>query len=188
MKILNFGSCNIDYVYTLDHIVQGGETEAINSLEIFPGGKGLNQSVAIARAGAPVYHAGCIGEGGEFFTQILTQNGVDISHLKQLKVKNGHAIIQVSSDGENAIFALHNGQICFSNKAKGRISVFSHNDVSKGVCEKGLLYSLDNYDLDNKTSIGSGNSFIGKKAEISVDNGTLLIYTSKKNLDCHLTK
>ncbi len=104
MKILNFGSCNIDYVYTLDHIVQGGETEAINSLEIFPGGKGLNQSVAIARAGAPVYHAGCIGEGGEFFTQILTQNGVDISHLKQLKVKNGHAIIQVSADGENAIF------------------------------------------------------------------------------------
>ena len=91
-------------------------------------------------------------------------------------------------DGENVIFALHNGKICFSNKAKGRISVFSHNDVSKGVCEKGLLYSLDNYDLDNKTSLGSGNSFIGKKAEISVDNGTLLIYTSKKNLDCHLTK
>ena len=91
-------------------------------------------------------------------------------------------------DGENAIFALHNGKICFSNKAKGRISVFSHNDVSKGVCEKGLLYSLDNYDLDNKTSIGSGNSFIGKKAEISVDNGTLLIYTSKENLDYHLTK
>ena len=91
-------------------------------------------------------------------------------------------------DGENAIFALHNGKLCFSNKAKGRISVFSHNDVSKGVCEKGLLYSLDNYDLDNKTSLGSGNSFIGKKAEISVDNGTLLIYTSKENLDCHLTK
>lgn len=91
-------------------------------------------------------------------------------------------------DGENAIFALHNGKICFSNKAKGRISVFSHNDVSKGVCEKGLLYSLDNYDLDNKTSLGSGNSFIGKKAEISVDNGTLLIYTSKENLDYHLTK
>lgn len=91
-------------------------------------------------------------------------------------------------DGENAIFALHNGKICFSNKAKGRISVFSHNDVSKGVCEKGLLYSLDNYDLGNKTSLGSGNSFIGKKAEISVDNGTLLIYTSKENLDYHLTK
>lgn len=104
MKILNFGSCNIDYVYNLDHIVEGGETEAINSLEIFPGGKGLNQSVAIARAGAPVYHAGCIGEGGEFFTQILSQNGVDVTYLKQLKVKNGHAIIQVSADGENAIF------------------------------------------------------------------------------------
>ena len=52
MKILNFGSCNIDYVYRLDHIVNGGETEHGDILDIFPGGKGLNQSVALARAGA----------------------------------------------------------------------------------------------------------------------------------------
>lgn len=57
MKILNFGSCNIDYVYRLDHIVNGGETEHGDRLDIFPGGKGLNQSVALARAGAAVFHA-----------------------------------------------------------------------------------------------------------------------------------
>ena len=51
MKILNFGSCNIDFVYKLDHIVTIGETETSNSMQVFPGGKGLNQSVALAKAG-----------------------------------------------------------------------------------------------------------------------------------------
>lgn len=104
MKILNFGSCNIDYVYSVDHIVTEGETTATNGLDIFPGGKGLNQSIAIARAGGPVYHAGCIGDGGEIFTELLTQNGADISFLEKLKTKDGHAIIQVRADGEKSIF------------------------------------------------------------------------------------
>ncbi len=90
-------------------------------------------------------------------------------------------------DGENCVFACHNSKIAFSSKAKGRISVFSHTDISKGVCEKGLYYTLDNYDLDNKTSLGSGNSFIGKEAEISVNDGTLLIFTEKSNLN-YLTR
>jgi len=60
MKILNFGSLNIDYVYEVNHFVRGGETLASNRLEKFCGGKGLNQSVALARAGANVYHAGCV--------------------------------------------------------------------------------------------------------------------------------
>lgn len=50
MKILNFGSCNIDFVYKLDHIVTIGETETSNSMQVFPGGKGSNQSVALAKA------------------------------------------------------------------------------------------------------------------------------------------
>ena len=91
-------------------------------------------------------------------------------------------------DGENVVFAISNSKISFSDKANGRISVFSHNDISYGVYETGLLYSLDNYSLDNKTSLGSGNSFIGKEAIISVENGTLLIYTSKNNFDNYLTK
>lgn len=49
MKILNFGSCNIDYVYSLDHIVKVGETETTYKMNIFPGGKGLNQSIAAAK-------------------------------------------------------------------------------------------------------------------------------------------
>jgi len=104
MKILNFGSCNIDYVYSMDHIVTPGETETTYSLETFPGGKGLNQSIAAARAGADVYHAGSVGNDGEFLRTILAENSVDVSLLKSIDATNGHAIIQVGSNGENAIF------------------------------------------------------------------------------------
>ena len=104
MKILNFGSCNIDYVYSLDHVVKVGETETTHKLETFPGGKGLNQSIAVARAGVKIYHAGCVGNDSEILTDILQENGVDISYLKTVDAKNGHAVIQVSSRGENSIF------------------------------------------------------------------------------------
>lgn len=104
MKILNFGSCNMDFVYTLDHIVAVGETETSNSMQVFPGGKGLNQSVALAKAGMEVYHAGCIGNDGEMLADVLKSNGVDISNIKRVDEKTGHAIIQVSSKGDNSIF------------------------------------------------------------------------------------
>jgi len=104
MKILNFGSCNIDYVYSLDHIVGIGETETTHKLEIFPGGKGLNQSIAVAKAGVKICHAGCVGRDSSMLTDILSENGVDISYLSKTCEKTGHAIIQVSSEGENSIF------------------------------------------------------------------------------------
>ena len=103
MKILNFGSCNIDYVYNVDHIVIPGETLPSTSLELFPGGKGLNQSIAVARAGGEIYHAGCIGEDGEMLRDVLMGDGVDISLLKTRKGQSGHAIIQLSSEGQNSI-------------------------------------------------------------------------------------
>lgn len=104
MKILNFGSCNIDYVYSLDHIVRVGETENSDKMEIFAGGKGLNQSIAIARAGEKVCHAGCVGEDGDMLIELMRDSGVDTSCIKTVDFKNGHAIIQVSCAGENSIF------------------------------------------------------------------------------------
>lgn len=106
MKILNFGSCNIDYVYSMDHIVAPGETQTTHKMEIFPGGKGLNQSIAAARAGAKTYHAGCVGNDGEMLTDILSASGVNTDCLQKVDAKNGHAIIQVSSRGENSIFLI----------------------------------------------------------------------------------
>lgn len=103
MKVLNFGSCNIDFVYSLDHIVAPGETEASAQMQIFPGGKGLNQSIALAKAGVKVYHAGCVGEDGKLLLDTLQAGSVDTRYLRQVDAKNGHAIIQVSREGENSI-------------------------------------------------------------------------------------
>ena len=104
MKFLNFGSCNVDYVYSMDHIVRVGETQASDKLNVFPGGKGLNQSIALARAGVKVCHAGCIGADGELLMDTLRESGVDVSYIRRVDEKNGHAIIQVSREGENSIF------------------------------------------------------------------------------------
>lgn len=87
----------------LDHIVKNGETEACGEMKVFAGGKGLNQSIAIARAGAEVYHAGCVGTDGEFLAEILAESGVDTHYLKRVTSKNGNAIIQVSREGDNSI-------------------------------------------------------------------------------------
>lgn len=103
MKILNLGSCNIDYVYHVEHIVRPGETVAIRSMEQFPGGKGLNQSIALARAGAKVYHAGCIGQEGLFLKELMAACGVDVSFLRMTEGRSGHAMIQVDRSGQNSI-------------------------------------------------------------------------------------
>ena len=103
MKILNFGSCNIDYVYAVDHSAMPGETISSSSLSLFAGGKGLNQSIAAAKAGASIYHAGCLGNDGGMLRDMLKESGVDDTYLKNIDVKNGHAIIQVAASGENCI-------------------------------------------------------------------------------------
>ncbi len=91
-------------------------------------------------------------------------------------------------DNNNVAFALYNGKISFTKEARGRISVFSFGDKAEGVNEKGLLYELENASLENKIPLGVSNEFIGKSSEISVIDGTLIIYTSKENYKKHLTR
>lgn len=104
MNILNFGSLNIDHVYSLEHIVVPGETANACKFEMFSGGKGLNQSIAAARAGAQIFHAGCVGTEGEFLVDILSANRVNTLHINRVDERNGHAVIQVDSSGQNSIF------------------------------------------------------------------------------------
>ena len=103
MNILNFGSLNIDKVYEVDHLVRPGETITSRSYREFCGGKGLNQSIALASAGAEVYHAGKIGGDGLFLKAFLENAGVDVSMIDITEEPTGHANIQVNQDGENAI-------------------------------------------------------------------------------------
>ena len=104
MKVLNIGSLNIDLVNRVDHIVRPGETAPVLSFARFAGGKGLNQSVALARAGAETLHAGAVGADGLFLRELLESEGVDCSGVAVLEeVPTGYALIQVAKDGENAI-------------------------------------------------------------------------------------
>lgn len=118
MKVLNFGSLNLDYVYQVPRFVRPGETLSARSMAVNPGGKGLNQSIALARAGAQVYHGGRVGAGGGPLRQLLEENGVDVQFLLPAPQPQGSAVIQVTPQGENCILlyggsnqALDEGQI-----------------------------------------------------------------------------
>lgn len=103
MRILNFGSINIDYIYAMDHFILPGETYSSSLLTQGCGGKGLNQSIALAQAGATVFHACKIGAEGDFLLDKLRAKGVDTRYIVPGVGKCGHAIIQVTPDGQNSI-------------------------------------------------------------------------------------
>lgn len=106
--MFNFGSLNVDHVYRVDHFVSPGETLDSQAYDKFPGGKGFNQSIALARAGIPVRHAGRIGADGLWLKQYLAEAGADTTLVEQVEGPTGHAIIQVTPQGENSII-LHGG-------------------------------------------------------------------------------
>lgn len=123
-KILNFGSMNIDYVYQVPHFVSAGETLASTDRKIFPGGKGLNQSIALARAGATVYHAARSGVEGDFLLELMAADGVDTSLIEPCDESAGHAIIQVAPDGENCILLFAGSNFAIDDGYRQR--VFAH--------------------------------------------------------------
>lgn len=103
MKVLNFGSLNLDYVYQVESILIPGETQASRDRQTFCGGKGLNQSIALAKAEIPVYHAGMIGDGGEILLETCKENGVNTEFIRKITGPCGHTVIQVDKDGQNCI-------------------------------------------------------------------------------------
>ena len=104
MKILSLGSLNIDYVYSVPHFVKKGETLSAKELNVYTGGKGLNQSIALARAGVETYQAGAIGTDGMFLLEQLKEAGVKTDLVKILDdVRTGNAIIQNDDEGDNCI-------------------------------------------------------------------------------------
>ena len=129
MRVLNFGSLNLDYVYQVDHFVRPGETLDSLSRSVLFGGKGLNQSVALARAGMAVCHAGCVGEGGEPLKAFLEENGVDVSCLAPVNRMQGHTVIQVSPSGENAILLFGGSNRCVTeDQIRQTLGRFSEGD------------------------------------------------------------
>ena len=128
-------------VYAVDHVVRLGETIAACGFAEHCGGKGFNQAIALARAGAPVSFAGAIGPDGEMLVRALEADAIDTSFLMRFEVPTGHAIIQVTPRGQNSIVV--------SSGANGAISpddadaVLSHFSVGDWVVLQNEISSLE---------------------------------------------
>ena len=132
MRILSFGSLNTDYVYQVPHILRGGETLSSTARNVYCGGKGLNQSIAMARAGADVYHAGAVGEGdGEALIAALAESGVHTDGIARLHgTSSGHTVIQVASDGQNCILLFGGAnRLITETMAEGMLAPFAAGDI-----------------------------------------------------------
>ena len=105
MTIYNLGSINIDHIYLMPHLVMPGETLAASDYQAALGGKGANQSIAIARAGSDVIHGGMINIADEDWLDSMAEAGVDIRHIiRSDDMPTGHAIVAVDEGkGENQI-------------------------------------------------------------------------------------
>ena len=103
MKVLCFGSANLDHVYIVDHFTVPGETQGCLEYNIKCGGKGVNQAIAMAFAGNDTYFAGIIGSDGDLLKDAIVDKGVHIDYMKISNKPTGHAIIEVDQSGQNHI-------------------------------------------------------------------------------------
>ena len=115
MKVFNFGSINIDHIYRIPHFTRPGETLASDHYKMMLGGKGANQSIALARAGVMVQHIGRISYHDEWICRKLQKNGVGVYCLQHVDEPTGHAIIQVNEEGENSILLFGGANHGFSS-------------------------------------------------------------------------
>ncbi len=108
MTIFNLGSINIDHVYRVAHLPGPGETVSDLGYAQGLGGKGVNQSLAAAAAGARVHHIGAVGADGAWIVERLAAAGVDVADLATVAAATGHAVVCVDAGGENQI-VIHGG-------------------------------------------------------------------------------
>lgn len=129
-RVVNFGSLNIDHVYDVDHLVKPHETLSGEKYQRFAGGKGLNQSVALANAGIKVVHVGKIGQDGLWLKSKLMDQGVETAHISVGSGATGHAMIQVTDSGANGI-VLYGGenQNLSKEEVTSVLSLFNENDI-----------------------------------------------------------
>ncbi len=122
MKAVCFGSLNIDYTYRVAHFVRKGETLHSEGMKEYCGGKGLNQSIALARAGAEVFHAGAVGTDGKMLLEALENAGVHTGLVEVLEgVRTGHTIIQNDKEGDNCILLYGGANMAISREQADRV-------------------------------------------------------------------
>jgi ribokinase len=105
-RLFVVGSANEDFVVTVASLPQPGQTVLAHGLAMMPGGKGANQAVAAARAGADVVFVGSVGRdaAGDRTIGALRAEGIDVTHLSVVSdAPTGVALVTVADDGENHI-------------------------------------------------------------------------------------
>ncbi|MBL1378080.1 ribokinase [Zobellella iuensis] len=106
MTLTVAGSINIDHVIRLPQFPRPGETLTGRDYRIVPGGKGANQAVAAARAGATTRLVACVGEDALAGSLVagFAADGIDTAAIDTVAgVNTGVALIQVNDNGENTI-------------------------------------------------------------------------------------
>jgi ribokinase len=130
MKILVYGSANIDMSFRVDHIAAAGETINAHSLSKSAGGKGANQAASLAKAGLPVYFAGKVGADGRFLLDLLGSYGADTGNVVEYEGHTGQAFIQVDRHGQNAILVYPGGNGSITvDEIKKTLGTFEKGDV-----------------------------------------------------------
>ena len=164
MRMVVFGSLNIDKVYSLDEFVRPGQTISAAKMEQFCGGKGFNQAIALRRAGNSVSFAGAVGQDGGMLLKTLDENGIVRDHVKVTDGATGHAIIQVDKQGGNCIIILAgaNGEITEADADKALESfgagdlIVLQNEIScvpyilRRAHEKGMVVAFNPSPYDGK--------------------------------------
>lgn len=130
MRVLNFGSLNLDHTYTVDHFVQPAETMSVLNYQVNFGGKGHNQSIALAKAGVNTWHAGLVGQDGKSIKEHMNSYGVNTTYTQLINSPTGHAIIQVDKKGQNEIIVYAGANGCIDETyASTVLSNFGKGDM-----------------------------------------------------------
>jgi ribokinase len=127
-RVIVVGSINVDLVVTTGHLPRPGETVTGGAFARHLGGKGANQAVAAARAGAAVAMIGAVGRDadGDESVAALVAEGIDVSRIRRVEAPTGVALIAVAPDGENQIVV-----------ASGANALVSADDASLANLEAG---------------------------------------------------
>ena len=176
MRVLNIGSMNLDHVYNVDHIVQPGETEATGEMHIHLGGKGMNQSVALAKAGVETYHGGMIGDDGQPFLDACAEFGVHADYIQKIDTKTGHAIIQIDSSAQNCILLYGGANQCLTAEYVDEVLAnFGKDDVLLLQNEVNMLPYIVDKAYEKGMTIALNPSPFNEKLD-AVDMGKIGIF------------
>ncbi len=136
-RITVLGSTNMDLVAYVTTAPRSGETVTGHEFRTVPGGKGANQAVAAARAGAEVAMIGAVGtdEFGGRLRATLEASGVDIDLLRTTEGPSGTAHIVVDGDGANSIVVIPG--------ANASVTSLSHADRAVIAEARSLLLQLE---------------------------------------------